>query len=220
MVDTVLYFEGDRYQSHRIVRATKNRFGTTLEVGLFQMTERGLSQVSDSSSLLTAEYRTMSGSVICPVVHGSRCMLAELQALTVTGILGAVKRKVSGLDPHRLAMLIAVLEKRGGLRLADQDVFASSAGGVKIAEPAADLAIALAIAGAHYNRGLEPGTSAIGEIGLGGEVRAVQQVEQRYAEAARMGFTQIVGPPSVTKPPAGCELLTVKKVDEALQLLS
>lgn len=220
MVDTVLYFEGDRYHSHRIVRATKNRFGTTLEVGLFQMTERGLSQVSDSSSLLTAEYRTMSGSVICPVVHGSRCMLAELQALTVTGILGAVKRKVSGLDPHRLAMLIAVLEKRGGLRLADQDVFASSAGGVKIAEPAADLAIALAIAGAHYNRGLEPGTSAIGEIGLGGEVRAVQQVEQRYAEAARMGFTQIVGPPSVTKPPAGCELLTVKKVDEALQLLS
>ncbi|MCC7204403.1 MAG: DNA repair protein RadA, partial [Phycisphaeraceae bacterium] len=194
MVDTVLYFEGDRYHGHRIVRAVKNRFGTTLEVGLFEMTEQGLAEVSSGRGLLAAEYRPTSGSVVCPVLQGSRCVLVEVQALTATGFLGSAKRKTSGLDPNRLTMLIAVLEKRGGLRLADQDVFASSAGGLRVVEPAADLALALAIAGAHMNRTLPAKTCVVGEIGLGGEVRRVQRLEQRITEARRLGFEHVIGP--------------------------
>lgn len=217
MVDTVLYFEGDRYHSHRIIRATKNRFGTTLEVGLFEMTDGGLAEVADGSGLLAAEYQPRSGSVVCPVLQGSRCLLVEIQALTATGFLGSAKRKATGLDANRLAMLIAVLEKRAGLRLADQDIFASSVGGMKIVEPAADLALALAIAGAHYNRQLGAGTCAVGEIGLGGEVRHVQQMNQRINEAARLGFTHIICPPGPVKAPKGCELVQVRTLDAAVQ---
>jgi len=261
MVDTVLYFEGDRYHSHRIVRAIKNRFGTTLEVGLFEMSDGGLREVRDGGGLFAAEYRPMSGSVVCPVMQGSRCLLVEIQALTATSFPGSAKRKVSGLDSNRLAMLIAVLEKRGGLRLADQDVFASSVGGMKVGEPAADLAIALAIAGAHLNRQigarqgnearrhegtkgkastvpgksprdatscldasvpscLPPGICAVGEIGLGGEVRHVSGIEQRIREAVRLGFSHVLCPPVAMKPPAGCELFQVRSLDEALQMLN
>lgn len=220
MVDTVLYFEGDRYHSHRVIRAIKNRFGTTLEVGLFEMTDRGLLPVADGAGLLAAEYQPMSGSVVCPVVQGSRCMLIEIQALTATGFLGNAKRKTSGLDANRLAMLIAVLEKRGGLKLADQDIFASSVGGMKVAEPAADLPVALAIASAHYNRQLGQCVCAVGEIGLGGEVRHVQQMEQRIREAARMGFKQIICPRVKLQPPEGCELLMVRNIDQAIELLT
>lgn len=231
MVDTVLYFEGDRYHSYRIVRAIKNRFGTTLEVGLFEMSDRGLCQVNQGAGLLDAEYQIRSGSVVCPVLQGSRCLLVELQALTATGILGAAKRKVSGLDGSRLAMLIAVLEKRGGLRLADQDIFASSVGGMKIAEPAADLALALAIAGAHHNRSLPPRTCAVGEIGLGGEIRHVQHLNQRLHEATRLGFGNVIIPATGGKagnrpaPPMknaannGMQLIRVATLDEALQQL-
>ena len=220
MVDTVVYFEGDRYHNHRIVRAIKNRFGSTLEVGLFEMTDAGLKEVIDGSGLLAAEYRPMSGSVVCPVLQGSRCLLVEIQALTSSGFLGSAKRKTSGLDSNRLAMLIAVLEKRGGLRLADQDIFASSVGGMKIVEPAADLAIALAIAGAHYNRQIGSGLFAVGEIGLGGEIRHVQNLEQRLREAARLGFTHAVCPKSNIKPPPGCQLIGVAKLEEAVQVLA
>ncbi|MCX5658797.1 MAG: DNA repair protein RadA [Planctomycetota bacterium] len=206
MVDTVLYFEGDRYHSHRIIRAIKNRFGSTLEVGLFEMGDTGLRQVADGAGLLDAEYRPMSGSVVCPVLQGSRCLLVEIQALTATGFLGSAKRKTSGIDANRLAMLIAVLEKRGELRLADQDIFASSVGGMKIGEPAADLAVALAIAGAHYNRQVGAGVCAVGEIGLGGEIRHVQMLEQRLREAARLGFAHIICPKTRIKAPPGCEL--------------
>ena len=143
-----------------------------------------------------------------------------MQALTATGFLGAAKRKVSGVDGNRLAMLIAVLEKRGGLRLADQDIFVSGVGGVKVAEPAADLALAIAIAGAHYDKQTETGTCAVGEIGLGGEVRHVQQLGQRITEAARLGFNKIICPPTDTKPPNGAQLLQVKTLDQALDLLS
>jgi DNA repair protein RadA/Sms len=220
MVDTVLYFEGDRYHSHRIVRAIKNRFGSTLEVGIFEMTDTGLQEVRDGSGLLAAEYRPMSGSVVCPVLQGSRCLLVEIQALTATGFLGTAKRKTSGLDANRLAMLIAVLEKRGGLRLADQDIFASSVGGMKISEPAADLAVAMAIAGTHYNRQVQPGTCVVGEIGLGGEVRHVQQFEQRIRDAARLGFTHVICPKTNIKPPPNCELLGVNTLGQALEMLA
>ncbi len=222
MVDAVLYFEGDRYHSHRIVRGIKNRFGSTLEVGLFEMTGDGLREVRDGSGLLSGEYRPMPGSVICPVLQGSRCLLVEIQALTADGFLGNAKRKSSGLDANRLAMLIAVLEKRGGLRLADQDVFVSSVGGMKVAEPAVDLALALAISGAHLNRKISPsdkagtGVCAVGEIGLGGEVRHVQQLQQRVHEAARLGFTKIICPNTPVNAPPGAELVYVKSLSEAL----
>ena len=220
MVDAVLYFEGDRYHSHRVIRAIKNRYGTTLEVGLFEMTDKGLCPVSDGSGLLAKEYQNRSGSVVCPVLQGSRCLLVEVQALTATGFLGAAKRKVSGVDSNRLAMLIAVLEKRGGLRLADQDVFVNGVGGVRVTEPAADLALAIAIAGAHYDKQTEPGTCAVGEIGLGGEIRHVQQLGQRINEAARLGFNKIICPPTDTKTPKGAQLLQVKTLDHAIQLLT
>lgn len=220
MVDAVLYFEGDRYHNHRVIRGIKNRFGNTLEVGLFEMTDRGLREVADGSGLLAKEYQTRSGSAICPVLQGSRCLLVELQALTATSFLGSAKRKASGIDGNRLAMLIAVLEKRGGLRLADQDVFASSVGGMKVAEPAADLALALAIAGAHHNRKLGDGVAAFGEIGLGGEVRHVQQFDQRIREAGRLGFTHVMCPKTAHKPPKGVELVPVKTLDDALQQLA
>jgi DNA repair protein RadA/Sms len=219
MVDAVLYFEGDRYHNHRIIRGIKNRFGNTLEVGLFEMTDRGLVEVADGSGLLAAEYHARSGSVVCPVLQGTRCLLVELQALTATSFLGSAKRKASGVDPNRLAMLIAVLEKRGGLRLADQDVFTSSVGGMRVVEPAADLAVALAITGAHYDRQVAAGVAAFGEIGLGGEVRHVQQADQRLREAARLGFTHAICPPSV-QPPPGIRTIPVKGVDQALEHLS
>ena len=220
MVDTVLYFEGDRYHSHRVVRGVKNRFGSTLEVGLFEMTDGGLSEVSEGSGLLSSEYQPASGSVVCPVLSGSRCLLIEMQALTATGFLGSAKRKASGLDRSRLDMLIAVLEKRGGLRLADQDVFASSVGGMRVGEPAADLALALAIAGAHLDRRLEPGVCAVGEIGLGGEIRSVQQAERRIVEATRLGFDQIICPDARWPKIKGAKLRPVKNLNAALQQLN
>ncbi|MEM9418447.1 MAG: DNA repair protein RadA [Planctomycetota bacterium] len=220
MVDTVLYFEGDRYHSHRVMRGVKNRFGSTLEVGLFEMTDRGLMEVQDGAGLLAAEYQPRSGSVVCPVLSGTRCLLIEMQALTATGFLGSAKRKVSGLDRSRLDMLIAVLEKRGGLRLADQDVFASSVGGIRVGEPAADLAVALAISGAHLERQLDHGTCAVGEIGLGGEIRGVQQAERRIVEAARMGFKRIICPDARWPKVKGAELVPVKTLDHALQQLN
>jgi DNA repair protein RadA/Sms len=220
MVDAVLYFEGDRYHSHRIIRGIKNRFGTTLEVGLFEMTGKGLAELSDGRGLLAKEYAARAGSVVCPVLQGSRCLLVEIQALTAAGFLGNAKRKVSGLDSSRLAMLIAVLEKRGGLRLADQDIFASSVGGMKVAEPASDLALALAIAGAFAERTLAAGTCAVGEIGLGGEVRHCQQIEQRVREAARLGFTRILAPADTgASVPKGAELVPIKTMDQALEHL-
>jgi len=219
MVDAVLYFEGDRYHSHRVIRGIKNRFGTTLEVGLFEMTGKGLEEIADGRGLLAKEYATRAGSVVCPVLQGSRCLLVEVQALTAAGFLGNAKRKVSGLDGSRLAMLIAVLEKRGGLRLADQDIFASSVGGMKVAEPASDLALSLAIAGAFSNRSLQPGTCAVGEIGLGGEVRHCQQMEQRIRESARLGFERILAPAGSGVDVSGAELIEVKTVDQALEHL-
>jgi DNA repair protein RadA/Sms len=194
LVDVVLSFEGDRYHAHRVVRGIKNRFGTTLEVGLFEMTGSGLREVSNITDVRDAASQPRPGSVICPAVHGTRSLLVEVQALTATGFLGSAKRRTSGLDANRLAMLIAVLEKHGGLRLADQDVFVSAVGGLKVIEPAADLAICLAIAGAHNKRSLSAGTAAVGEVGLGGEIRAVQLLDQRIRECVRLGYTTIIVP--------------------------
>lgn len=195
LVDVVLQFEGDRHHAHRVVRAIKNRFGSTQEIGIFEMTGSGLAEVRDGSLMLAegTEGRR-AGTAYVPSLAGSRCLVAEVQALTATSVLGAAKRRASGLDANRMAMLIAVLEKHGGMRLGDQDVFAQAAGGVKIVEPASDLAIALAIAGAHYTSAVPTACAAIGEIGLTGEVRAVRQIEQRVMEVVRRGGRTLAVP--------------------------
>jgi DNA repair protein RadA/Sms len=206
LVDVVLAFEGDRHHAYRVVRAVKNRFGSTQEVGLFEMTGAGLSQVEEATlapdagaatgdgGSSTNARPTRPGSVFTPVLAGSRVLLAEVQALTATGFLGNAKRRASGLDAGRLAMLIAVLEKHGGLRLGDQDIYASAVGGMRIVEPAADLAIALAVAGAFHDRGAGASTAAIGEISLSGELRSVRQLEQRVQAAVRRGAGLLLVP--------------------------
>jgi DNA repair protein RadA/Sms len=220
LVDAVLSFEGDRHHAHRVVRCIKNRFGTTLEVGLFEMTGRGLAEVSDVGRLLDPGHPPRPGSVVCPVLHGTRCLLVELQALTATGFLGSVKRRTSGLESNRLAMLIAVLEQHAGLRLADQDVFASAVGGLRVGEPAADLALCLAIAGAFRRCRVPAGRAVVGEVGLGGEIRPVHQIEQRAREAARLGYGELVtSGQHVASAGAACRTIAVATVAEALELL-
>jgi len=194
LVDVVLSFEGDRHHAHRGVRAIKNRFGSTFEVGLFEMTGTGLHQVDESTLAADPSLEPRPGSVAVPALAGSRCLLAEVQALTATGILGSAKRKASGLDANRLAMLLAVLEQHGGLRLADQDVYASAAGGVKLLEPGTDLAVALAVAAARTGRTAPAAFAAIGEVGLTGQIRPCSHLEQRMAAAARRGVRYLALP--------------------------
>lgn len=220
LVDVVLSFEGDHHHAHRVVRGIKNRYGTTLEVGLFEMTGRGLAELTDAASLIDPHARLQPGSVICPAMHGTRCLLVEIQALTATGFLGSAKRRTSGLDANRLAMLIAVLEKHGGLRLADQDIFVSAVGGLKVIEPAADLALCLAIAGAHYGKVVESGIAMVGEVGLGGEIRPVHQLEQRRREITRRGFHTLLVPKGCDVPEqSGVSLQQAGTVAEALECL-
>ena len=222
LVDVVLSFEGDRYHAHRIVRAIKNRFGTTMEIGLFAMEQQGLVEVPDGASVAADALgeSPRPGSAVTPTVTGSRCVLVELQALTATGFPGSVKRKSSGLDASRLAMLIAVLEQRAGLTLYDRDVFASAVGGVRVVEPAADLALAIAIAGAHTGRALPLATAAVGEVGLGGEVRPVAQMEPRCREAARLGYKRLVVPRRTgALPKLKLDYVHVATITDAISLL-
>jgi len=223
LVDVVLSFEGDRYHAHRVVRAIKNRFGTTLEIGLFEMSDGGLREVPDAAGVAAGAWgdAPRCGSVVCPVVTGSRCVLIELQALTATGFPGAAKRKASGIDGNRLAMLIAVLEQHGGLRLYDRDVFASAVGGVRVSEPASDLALALAIAGSHHHSAMDPATAAAGEVGLGGEIRPVGHLDQRVREATRLGYRTLLVPPMPAQPAhASLKLVPVRTLQQALQHLT
>jgi DNA repair protein RadA/Sms len=224
IVDTVVYFEGDRFHSHRIVRCVKNRFGSTHEVGLFEMTGEGLREVTDPGNLFLEQYGPggqPSGSVITAAMQGSRVLLIEVQALTASSVIGAARRKVSGASSDRVGMIIAVLEKRAELRLAADDVFVNVAGGVKVAEPAIDLAIALAIASAHTNRPLSAGTFAVGELGLGGEVRSVPQLEVRLREAARLGLGHAIVPHMGGNVPklGGMALHTVRRLSQALSTM-
>ena len=221
VVDAVLAFEGDRDHGYRVLRAAKNRFGSTQEIGLFEMTDGGLCELDESGLAIDSTGPGVSGSVRTATIAGSRCLPVEVQALTATGFLGSAKRRATGLDSSRLAMLIAVLEKHGGQRLADQDVFAAVAGGARVVEPAADLAIALAIAGAHHGRALPPGTVAIGEIGLTGEIRSVRHLEQRLRELARRGAGQALvpgGAASKVKIP-GLQISGMRSLGEAISQL-
>jgi len=224
LVDTVLSFEGDRHHAHRVVRAMKNRFGTTLEVALFEMTAEGLREVETVALVHDPHAPPRPGSVLCPAMHGSRCLMIEVQALTAPGFLGNARRKVSGVDANRLAMLIAVLESHAGLRLADQDVFASTTGGLRVTDPGADCALALAVAGAHQRRALnhEDAVVAIGEVGLGGEIRRVASVEQRIREAARAGAKSILLPRAQVDnatSPSGARVVGVGTIMEAIEWL-
>ena len=214
MVDTVLYLEGERGQEFRILRAAKNRFGSTEEIGIFAMGEAGMTEVTDPSAVLLADHRPVPGTAVVAAMEGSRPLLLEMQGL-VSPTSAPPRRSANGIDPNRLLMIVAVLDKRARVPLGQADVLASVAGGMRVSEPAADLALALAIAGSLRDQALPANTVVIGEVGLAGEVRRVARLERRLQEAARRGFVRAVVPHSS---PAGTEmeLIRVRDVAEAL----
>ena len=215
VVDTVLSFEGDRHHALRLLHVLKHRFGSTNEVGLFEMTERGLQGVGDPSALFLTDRRPgAAGSVVAPLLEGARPLLVEIQAL-VARAAGPPRRSTQGLDPSRFSLLLAVLERRARIALTGLDVYASAAGGVRVREAGADLAIALAVAGAHADVVFDPHTVALGEIGLGGELRQVAHTPRRLAEAHRLGFTRAIVPAS-SPDVSGMEMVRVRDVREAL----
>lgn len=221
MVDTVLYFEGQRHTSFRILRAVKNRFGSTNEIGVFQMTGLGLAQVSNPSQLLLSERpKKATGSVVVPCIEGTRPLLVEIQALVSRSSLVMPRRWCSGLDYNRIALLIAVLEKRVGLSLSSQDIFVNVVGGVKIQEPAIDLGIAVAIASSLKEVPVEQEDIILGEIGLSAEVRAVTRPEPRILEAQRLGFKRCIIAKNNLKElkvKGPIELVGVETVSQALE---
>jgi DNA repair protein RadA/Sms len=217
VVDTVIAFDGDRHHTLRFLHALKHRFGSTQEVGLLEMGERGLAGVPDPSALFLSDRRTgIAGSAVAPVIDGARPMLVEVQALVAPPASGPPRRSASGLDAARLALLLAVLEQRAGVPVAGADVYASVAGGVRVTEPGADLAVALAVASARLDVPVPPTTIVLGEVGLGGELRQVPQAARRLAEAARLGFDRVVGPLSLPVVP-GVEITPVATLREALR---
>jgi DNA repair protein RadA/Sms len=225
VVDTVLYFEGERHHAHRVVRAVKNRFGAVSELGVFEMTGTGLRPVPNPSKLFLSERASGApGSAVACCVEGSRPILVEVQALVSTSTYGNARRMAIGIDQNRLALLLAVLDKRAGLSLAGDDVYVNVAGGMTIDEPAADLSVVAAVASSVRNRGLSPSTAVFGEVGLSGEIRGIPQSALRVREAAQMGFSRVVLPVTNVDPPEGagdgrCELLGVRTVGEALDAL-
>ncbi|MFW6158950.1 MAG: DNA repair protein RadA, partial [Planctomycetota bacterium] len=188
MVDTVLYFEGDTHHAYRLLRAVKNRFGSTNELGVFEMRRDGLRGVANPSEFFISGYGGGVGSAVVPCVEGTRPLLVEVQALVTRATYGTPERRTSGVDRNRVSMLLAVLSRRGGLELFDQNVFVNAAGGVQVTEPAADLGIAVAIASSFTDKAPAPRAAFMGEVGLGGEVRSVTQMGPRLAEVARLGF--------------------------------
>ncbi|MGE3621185.1 MAG: DNA repair protein RadA [Acidimicrobiia bacterium] len=218
LVDTVLSFEGERHHALRLLRAAKHRFGATDELGLFEMTDRGLAGVGDPSALFLADRRPGTpGSVVAAVLDGHRPLLVEVQALVSASSLPAPRRSAQGLDSGRLALVVAVLDNRVGLRLAGLDVHTVVAGGVRVTEPAADLALALALASAAAGVPIPDDVVACGEVGLGGELRQVRQMPRRLAEAARLGFRCAVVPSSAPPGPPGIELRRAATLAEALE---
>lgn len=214
LVDVVLQFEGDRYGGFKMVRAIKNRFGSTAELAIFEMEDRGLTPVTNPSAALLAERQQSDGSVVLATMEGNRPLLVEIQALVNPTNFGYPKRTASGFDLSRLTLLIAVLEKRTRLQLSDKDIFINVVGGLKIQEPAADLAVAMAIASAASERSLDDGAVVFGEIGLGGEIRSSHLAARRTAEAKKMGFEYAIAPPSK---PADTFVRPVTDLRSALQ---
>ncbi len=222
MVDAVLYLEGDRYHQYRILRAVKNRFGSTDEVGVFEMADEGLREVRNPSEAFLAERSgNAAGSTVAVTIEGTRPILVEIQALTTTSNFGMPRRSANGLDGNRLQLLIAVLQKRVGLALGGQDIFANVVGGLRVAEPAADLAVAIAVASSFRDERVDPGTVAVGEIGLSGELRSVNQLDRRLVEAQRLGFTRVIVPAVLGRRgrpiDGGIEVVRAATVAEAIE---
>ena len=225
MVDTVLYFEGDRGQVFRILRTVKNRFGSTNEIGVFEMQERGLVGVDNPSALFLAERPVnVPGSVVLPSVEGTRPILVEVQALVSRSSLGTARRTAIGADPQRLALLTAVLEKKLGVTLFDHDIFLNIAGGIRIVEPALDLGVVAALLSSFFEKPIDPATVVCGEVGLAGEVRAVGQMEMRLREAGRLGFGTFLMPESAGrqltgKAAQGVQVVAVRTVADLAERL-
>jgi DNA repair protein RadA/Sms len=224
IVDTVLYFEGDRFSIYRMLRAVKNRFGSTNEIGVFEMTQEGLDEVKNPSQIFLSERpKDVPGSVIVPVLEGSRPLLVEIQALVARSGFGYARRRAQGFDFNRLSLLVAVLEKRVGLSLEAEDIFVNVAGGIKIEDPAADLAVAVSIASAHREAPVIPASVVLGEVGLAGEIRSVSQAGLRINEAARLGFNHCVLPKnnlrSLEHKGEGLELIPATALKEVLDII-
>jgi len=225
MVDSVLYFEGERYSSYRILRANKNRFGSTNEIGVFEMTSTGLQEVLNPSEIFLCERPVdSSGSVVVPILEGTRPFLVEIQGLVARSAFGMVRQKTQGFDANRLALLSAVLEKRLGLNLGDKDIFLNVVGGVKVEDPAADLGVSLAVASALLDKVVPHDTAILGEVGLSAEVRSVAQIASRVNEAQKLGFTRCIVPKNNLKnnsdfKPSNIKLVAVATVREALDKL-
>jgi len=222
IVDTVLYFEGESTLDHRVLRATKNRFGSVDEIGVFRMSEQGLEPVANPSELFMGDRAShASGSAVTALLEGTRPLLVEIQALAAKAGFGTPQRVATGFDGRRLALLLAVLDKRAGLSFAQLDVFLNVVGGMRLQEPAGDLAVAVALASSVYDRSLPTDAAFIGELGLGGEIRTVSQADRRVAEAANMGIQRVYlaerGMPK--RVPRGVELVGVRTIQDALRKL-
>ncbi|HFB83800.1 MAG TPA: DNA repair protein RadA [Thermodesulfatator sp.] len=219
LVDTVLYFEGEGGHPYRILRAVKNRFGSTQEIGVFEMRETGLVPVTNPSWIFVSERPAgVSGSVVTACLEGTRPLLVEIQALVGTSPWGTPRRTAIGLDPYRVSLLVAILERRAGLRLYDRDIFINVVGGIRLAETAVDLAVALALASSHLDRPLPSDLLAFGEIGLAGELRRVGRAEDRLREAQKMGFRRALVPRGTSENLPDMEILTADSLKEALDL--
>ena len=222
MVDSVLYFEGERHHTYRVLRTVKNRFGSTNEIGIFEMKEAGLSEVANPSELFLSERPLgVAGSIVAASMEGTRPMLVELQALVSPTSFPTPRRMAAGVDHNRLALIMAVLEKRNGLFLQNQDAYVNAAGGVKLDEPAVDLAIAVCVASSLRDKPTRPYDVVFGEIGLTGEVRAVSRIEQRVHEAGKLGFKRVIMPEKSIKgwtPPKEMEIIGVQTVADALRV--
>ncbi len=225
MVDTVLYFEGERYSQYRVLRANKNRFGSTNEIGVFEMTAAGLEEVANPSEIFLSERpHDSSGSVVVPILEGTRPFLVEVQGLVSRSAFGMVRQKAQGFDANRLALLVAVLEKRLGLNLADKDIFLNVVGGVRVVDPSADLGVCLAVASALLDKPIGADVVILGEVGLASEVRSVSQIASRINEAEKMGFKRCIMPRNNLKgkseyKPKSIKLIPVETVRQALDKL-
>ena len=223
MVDAVLYFEGDRENHYRLLRAVKNRFGSVNELGMFEMVETGMQEISNASeALLSERAHNASGSVVMCAMEGSRPLLTDVQALVSNTVFGNPRRMASGVDQGRLALLLAVLEKRVGIRMYDQDVYINIAGGMNLTETAADLALCAAVASSRHNQPIPQGWAVMGEVGLAGELRSISHIERRLSECMRLGFQCAVVPKQSlrgAKVPEGMEVHGMETVTEALGLL-
>lgn len=219
LVDTVLYFEGDRFASHRLLRAVKNRFGATHEIGIFEMVDRGLAEVVNPSALfLGHRQEAVSGTSTIVACEGTRPLVVELQALVSPTSYSSPRRSATGIEYNRLLQILAVLEKRVGIPLSKLDAYVASSGGLTVAEPAADLGIAIAVAASFRDRVVDPSTVLIGEVGLGGQVRPISQMEIRLKEAAKLGFKRAIVPKGTSVPGIELEVIPVGRVVDAIAI--